>query len=168
MALDNEVMVGLFNDHQTALMRYATRRVGIGAAPDIVADTFTVAFRHNAPPPDALPWLYAIARNVIRNQVRGSTRAAARALPHMANVQPDLADDVVERDAVITALRSLTDSAREVLMLVAWEGLSPEQGALAMGCSNAAFRVRLHRARQQLNAAMALPPSIVWTEGATS
>jgi DNA-directed RNA polymerase specialized sigma24 family protein len=43
-------------------MRYATRRVGISSAPDIVADTFTVGFRHDAPPPDPLPWLYAIAR----------------------------------------------------------------------------------------------------------
>jgi hypothetical protein len=41
--------------------------------------------------------------NVIRNQVRGHSRATARTLALTATTQPDLADDVVERDAVIAA-----------------------------------------------------------------
>jgi RNA polymerase sigma-70 factor, ECF subfamily len=165
MALNDEVMIALFNDHQTALMRYAARRVGISSAPDIVADTFTVAFRYDAPPPDPLPWLFTIARNVIRNQVRGNRRASARSFLPTAVHQPDLADDVVERDAVIAALRSLSDNAREAIMLVAWEGLTPEQAATAMGCSTATFRVRLHRARRQLSDAITLPASITFVEG---
>ena len=48
------------------------------------------------------------------------------------------------------ALRGLTEHEREALLLVAWDGFSPRDAAVAAGCSNAAFRVRLHRARRQI------------------
>jgi RNA polymerase sigma-70 factor, ECF subfamily len=154
MALTDETMVAMFNDHQPALMRYAVRRVGVAAAPDIVADAFAVAFQHRTTPANALPWLYAIARNLIRNHVR----AEARALPRFGVAhQPDPADDIVERDALLGALRSLPETSREVLMLVAWEGLEPADAATVLGCSAAAFRVRLHRARRQLADATSVP-----------
>jgi RNA polymerase sigma-70 factor (ECF subfamily) len=34
-------------------------------------------------------------------------------------------------------------------LLVAWEGLDPTCAARVAGCSSAAFRVRLHRARRK-------------------
>jgi RNA polymerase sigma-70 factor, ECF subfamily len=154
MALTDDAMVAMFTDHQTALMRYAVRRVGMAAAPDIVADAFAVAFQHRTTPTNPLPWLYAIARNLIRNHMR----AEARSLPRYGVAhQPDPADDVVERDAIVEALRSLPETSREVLMLVAWEGLEPGDAAAVLGCSAAAFRVRLHRARRQLADAIAIP-----------
>ncbi|MFC7585667.1 RNA polymerase sigma factor [Nonomuraea antimicrobica] len=42
-----------------------------------------------------------------------------------------------------------------MLILVAWHGLSPKEVAHVIGCSSAAFRVRLHRARKRLKQAMA-------------
>jgi RNA polymerase sigma-70 factor (ECF subfamily) len=49
-----------------------------------------------------------------------------------------------------SALASLTDHEREALLLVAWDELSAGDAARVAGCSTAAFRVRLHRARQRV------------------
>jgi DNA-directed RNA polymerase specialized sigma24 family protein len=44
----------------------------------------------------------------------------------------------------------LTPADQEVLRLVAWDDLTPDQASRVLGCSPGAFRVRLHRARQRL------------------
>ena len=67
----------------------------------------------------------------------------------------DPSDLVSDRDAWVRALGTLSESDRETLMLVAWEGLDNTDAASALGCSAAAFRVRLHRARSRLEAAVA-------------
>jgi RNA polymerase sigma-70 factor, ECF subfamily len=163
MGLNEDAMATMFADHHTALMKYAVRRVGPAAAPDIVADAFAIAFQHRTTPEHPLPWLYAIARNLIRNHARTAARSLRLADPTSS---PDLAEGIVERDALVRALRSLPEKSREVLMLVAWEGLEPADAAVVLGCSAAAFRVRLHRARQQL-AAAASPPAIDHIAGVT-
>jgi RNA polymerase sigma-70 factor, ECF subfamily len=43
---------------------------------------------------------------------------------------------------------------RELLLLIAWEGLEPSQTARVLGCSRNAPAVRLHRARKRLAAAL--------------
>ena len=48
------------------------------------------------------------------------------------------------------ALAALSERDREVLLLVAWEDLSPALAARALGVTQAAFRVRLHRSRRRL------------------
>jgi RNA polymerase sigma-70 factor (ECF subfamily) len=62
----------------------------------------------------------------------------------------DVADVVADRDLVVRALQTLPELSREALMLTAWEGLVPAEAAQVIGISPAAFRVRLHRARRQL------------------
>jgi RNA polymerase sigma-70 factor (ECF subfamily) len=55
------------------------------------------------------------------------------------------------------AVASLSPREREALLLVAWEGLASDRAARAAGCSPAAFRVRLHRARRRVAAQLADP-----------
>lgn len=57
----------LFEAHHDAVMRYVVRCVGRDDAPDLVAETFAVLLRSAERPADPLPWLYAVARNLIRN-----------------------------------------------------------------------------------------------------
>jgi RNA polymerase sigma-70 factor, ECF subfamily len=52
------------------------------------------------------------------------------------------------------ALRTLSESDQQVLMLHAWEGLTGRELGIALDCSTAAASVRLHRARHRLNAAL--------------
>jgi RNA polymerase sigma-70 factor (ECF subfamily) len=54
-------------------------------------------------------------------------------------------------------LSTLPDDDRELLTLVAWEGLTPAQAAGVLGLTPGATRVRLHRARTRLRAALADP-----------
>jgi hypothetical protein len=91
---------------------------------------------------DARPWLYGIARNVLR----AYWRAAAGAGPPAAEDRPaaeeqnDPWDDVVERldsaaraRTLAGAVRALPPGERDVLLLVAWEQLTPAEAAVVLG-----------------------------------
>jgi RNA polymerase sigma-70 factor, ECF subfamily len=71
----------------------------------------------------------------------------------------DVADGVTEKAAMLAALAQLGDDDRELLTLVAWHGLRPAEAARVVGCSTAAYAVRLHRARKRLQQLLA-PPAL--------
>jgi RNA polymerase sigma-70 factor, ECF subfamily len=146
-----------FREHHARLLAFALRRVsGREAAEDVVADTFAVAWRRRDCIPDSpLPWLYAIAANVIADQYRSTRRNhdLGLRLVHEAGSGPpgsDLAEALALRDAFASAFARLSEGEREVLRLVAWDGLDVREASQALGCSQGAFRVRLHRARRKL------------------
>lgn len=67
----------------------------------------------------------------------------------------DGADEVaLERVTVLRALLQLSAEDREALMLSVWDGMSYRSAAKVVGCSTAAFGVRLHRARRRLAAGL--------------
>ncbi|MBE1484606.1 RNA polymerase sigma-70 factor (ECF subfamily) [Plantactinospora soyae] len=141
------------------LLGYALRRVDRPQdAADVVADTFLVAWRRidEIPPDRARPWLFGVARNVMANQHRADRRRADLAerlrqeLSQATVVQPDVPASLG------AAFAALTEGDREVLRLVAWEGLSAEDLAVTLDCSVNAARIRLHRARKRLADALTL------------
>jgi RNA polymerase sigma-70 factor (ECF subfamily) len=92
---------------------------------------------------------------VISNQYRSTRRRRELDLRLMREAGAGVpADDPIDSlDRLVTfgtAFAELSESEREVLRLVAWEGLSTRDAARAFGCSAGAFRVRLHRARRKL------------------
>jgi RNA polymerase sigma-70 factor, ECF subfamily len=146
-----------FRDHYAQVFAFAIRRVsGREIAEDVVADTFAVVWRRRDRIPDrALPWLYAIAGNVIANQFRSTRRRHKldmRLAQETGAVAPgsDPAESLDRRDAFSTAFALLGEPEREVLRLIAWDGLDTRDAARVFGCSPGAFRVRLHRARRKL------------------
>lgn len=160
MSSRDERFTVLFDRTHAALLAYAVRRVADpGDAADVVAETFLVAWRRLDDVPvgdDARPWLFGVARHVLANHYRGERRRHALAdrlredLREVAVPPPDAGGSDVE-----LALRRLPDDDRELLRLVAWEGLARDEIALALGVPRATVRVRLHRARRRLLAAMA-------------
>ncbi|GAA2133334.1 RNA polymerase sigma factor [Actinomadura napierensis] len=133
---------------------YAAARAGRQIADEVVSETFAVAWRRLADVPDPpLPWLLGVARNVLRDGHRAEVRREAftaelaRWAPRPAG---DVAEDVAERLAVVRAMAEIPEGDREILILVAWQGLSPREAARVAACSPAALRVRLHRARKRL------------------
>jgi RNA polymerase sigma-70 factor, ECF subfamily len=155
----------LYADHHAAVYAYAVSRAGRQLADEVVSETFLVAWRRLAEvPAQALPWLLTVARNTACSQFRGSARqrsigAELRAWVTEAELSaPDVADEVAERTAVLAVLAALPEADRELLTLVAWHGLKPAEAARVVGCSTAAYFVRLHRARRRLERAMADPP----------
>jgi RNA polymerase sigma factor (sigma-70 family) len=126
-----------------------------GRADDIVAETYLVAWRrlHDVPADDPLPWLLVVARNLWLNQRRGDRRrlTMVRRLPVPAPVPPPgEPGEPGELAPIRQALASLRPAEQEVLRLIAWDDLTPEQASKLLGCSPGAFRVRLHRARRRL------------------
>ncbi len=124
----------------------------------MVAEVFLSAWRRmDEVPADPLPWLLGIARGVLSNRRRGQDRNAALIARLMSEQLTDQNRDGNELDvALVTALGSLSDSDQELLLLVAWERLSNEQLAKALGLAKGAVAVRLHRARRRLKRAMAI------------
>jgi RNA polymerase sigma-70 factor (ECF subfamily) len=144
----------MFTEHYAAVRGYALRRTSADAAQDAVAETFLVAWRRlDEVPPDALPWLFAVARRVLANQRRAAARSEAlEERLGSTSATPSHEDGADEAEAVRAALGRLSENDREALMLVAWHGLSTARAARAAGCTRTAFGVRLHRARRRLAA----------------
>lgn len=146
-----------FREHYADLLAFALRRVSERhGAEDAVAESFAIAWRRRQSIPDpALPWLYGVTLKVIANQRRSGKRRRnlGRRLAAAAEREPGAADPgdaIGRREAFATAFGRLTGSQQEVLRLVAWDGLDPAAAAAVLGCSEGAFRVRLHRARGRL------------------
>jgi RNA polymerase sigma factor (sigma-70 family) len=147
---------------------YALRRVREPEdAAEVIAETFATLWRRfdRCPQGDELrPWLFGVARRVIANQRRGQRRRSALSERLVTNVDPAAtapADDVPNELA--RAFASLSETDRELLSLIAWEDLTREELAVALGTNRAAVRLRLHRARKRLRDA--LPPRQVRFSG---
>lgn len=158
-----ETFERLYREHAGRVKAYALRRVGSEAAADeVVSDVFLVVWRRlDAVPDDPLPWLLGVARNAVANRYRSERRATALHA-RIADTEPaPVADplgpgDLLDSgDPVVRALAQLPDRDRELLMLVAWEGLEPAQLARVLGVSRGTANVRLHRARRRLATALA-------------
>jgi RNA polymerase sigma-70 factor (ECF subfamily) len=146
-------LASLWNAHYPAVLAYARRRAPEEMANDAASAAFTVLWRRiDEPLDDPLPWLLAVARRELANQRRGEARRRRLGIRARtaAATEPDAADRAVDQAQARAALARLRPDDREVLMLVAWEGLDPTRAATVLGISPAAFAVRLHRARRRL------------------
>lgn len=143
------------------LCRYARHRGLTGPdAEDLVAQTLEIAWRRigEVPSEAALPWLYAVAHNLWRNKVRQDRRRRALLARFRAASPEGAGEDpaCLEPGVLRAALASLSDRDQEVLRLVAWDGLTPAEVAVVLGCNPVAARSRLHRARGRLAAVLGL------------
>jgi RNA polymerase sigma factor (sigma-70 family) len=160
-----ELVGVLYERHARAVFRYLARRAGPPAAEDLLSEVFVTALSVSArvvahDSGSALPWLYGIALNVVRAHFRRQPRAAEVTfdLEMDWDAVDERLDALAERGRLRAALDGLTDSDRELLLLVAWEGLSPAEAAVALGISPVAARTRLHRARKRAKKAFEQVP----------
>ena len=99
-----------------------------------------------------LAWLYAVARRVLANYRRRPQQALVADLG-----APDAIDDadpaeiVTDNALLAEAWRTLAPRDREVLRLVAWEGLSGADLATALGISEGGAAAALSRARSRFD-----------------
>lgn len=148
-------------------------RLGEGAADDITADTFLVAFRSRARfdtgRESARPWLYGIAANLIgrhrRTEVRALRALARTGTDPVAESWTERADHRVSAQAahsqLIGALAALSAGDRNVLLLIAWADLSYQEVADALSVPVGTVRSRLNRARRKVRRAMGSDPTVV-------
>lgn len=152
----------MFEATYPAVVRYARHRGLSGQdLEDLVSSTFEVAWRrfHRVPSGDeALPWLLAVALNHVRNHRRrlARDRGLLERLPAPDLDQGAAMSEVSWRE-IRRAMQRLSADERELVMLVAWDGLSPAQAAGVLGVSPGAARTRLHRARTKLGGLLGRP-----------
>jgi RNA polymerase sigma-70 factor (ECF subfamily) len=144
----------IYSEHREAVRAYVRRRAPEDVVDDVVSETFVVCLRKiDRVPDEALPWLYAVARKTLANERRRRARRAPAEV--FVASDPALAGD----GALVAAFASLGERDREVLRLIAWEGLSSAAAAAVLGCSNVACRVRYHRAKSRLASRLAAAAS---------
>jgi RNA polymerase sigma factor (sigma-70 family) len=162
-----DAFVEVVSRHELAVHAFLSRRAGPQVAADLLGEVWVRAFAGRAgydpAYPDARPWLFGIARNVLRAHWRSrqnaspADRVTAKCAADPADPAEDPWDEVIDRldsagqaHALAAAIRALPPAERDVLLLVAWEQLTPAQAARALGVPAGTARSRLHRARAAL------------------
>lgn len=155
----------VFDRHFAAVFRFAERRVGPDQAGEVASETLTRAFArrgsYRPDVPDALPWLYGIASNLVLHERRRFVRylaAVERAAVEVGVAEQDGGLAAADRrlDApgewacMRSALLALGDTDRELVLLVAWDDLSYEDAAAVLGLPVGTVRSKLHRAKARL------------------
>ncbi len=153
-----DAFVEVARRHEVAIHGYLARRAGRQAADDLLSEVWLRAFAarsgYDTGYGDARPWLYGIARNVLREHWRTSSGDEPAAIRE-TRVDPwddinDQLDSAEQARAAMLAVRALPAAEREILLLVAWEQLSPAEAAKVLGVPQGTARSRLHRARATL------------------
>jgi RNA polymerase sigma-70 factor (ECF subfamily) len=161
-AADSPGRIGiLFDRHAMAVHRYLSRRVGRSHADDLLADVFVVALDARArvvphQSGSALPWLYGVAKNVVRAHLRRGQ--PLNVTEGATTVDWDAIDErldaTAQGDRLRAVLAALSGDDCELLLLIAWERLTPAEAAEALGLTPVAARSRLHRARRRAQATL--------------
>jgi RNA polymerase sigma-70 factor (ECF subfamily) len=155
----------IFDRHFDAVHAYVQRRVGPDLADELSAQTFLVAFDKRAgydpAQPDARPWLFGIATNLVRRHHRDEVRQLRAYARSAADPVLDAFDGVEARLDASKMRRELVDALSRVpaeeldaLLLYAWAELSYPEIARALEIPTGTVRSRLSRARARLRAAL--------------
>jgi RNA polymerase sigma-70 factor (ECF subfamily) len=129
-------------------------------AEDLTTQTFLQAYRHferaqresNGRP--LRPWLIRIAHNLAANYYRDRSRKPTAVLDGMEVGEPHDTEDLVvgreEAVAVLEGVRSLPEDRREALIMRFALGMDNREIARALGRTDGATKVLIHRAIKQL------------------
>lgn len=154
----------LFERHAGRIYNYCFRRTADWAlAEDLTSTTFLLAWRSRGQEQlqaeSALPLLYGIATNVLRNRRRSLKRGreAFARLPLPRVEEPDFAEEAATRVDDQSAMRELLmlfsrlpRREQDVMALCEWSELSYEDAAVALGIPIGTVRSRLARGRRRL------------------
>ena len=140
--------IAVHRDSYPRVYKYVRRRVeSPELAEELAADVFRVVWQkwHDQPHAD-IAWLLTVARNLIGNAYRSRDRLVA--LQAKLRASAELRSGAESEDLVVhDAMAALRDSERDILQLAYWDELSVAEIAGVLQCSEAAAKVRLHRAR---------------------
>jgi RNA polymerase sigma-70 factor (ECF subfamily) len=159
---DRDAFGELFSRHRDRLWAVAVRTLGDpDKAADALQDAMIAAFRRAGSfrgDSAVTTWLHRVVVNacldlVRRQRVRAAEplpAAPARGLVRASPPAPDPAEQLTERTAVLTALRSLPIEQRQAIVLVDMEGYSVAEAAQILDCAPGTVKSRCARGRARL------------------
>jgi RNA polymerase sigma factor (sigma-70 family) len=152
----------LFERHVQAVWNYCYRLTASRSlAEDVSAETFYIAWRRRKSMTlvgdNALPWLYTVAANLVRNEDRRITRFGRAVRRVRLEVVPDHAEQVTAQVAgeqrlreVLAAVARLPKAERRVVELCLLGDLSTSDAAEVLGIAESTVRAHVSRARARL------------------
>ena len=159
----------IFDRHFEAVHAYLQRRIGRDLADELAAETFLTAFdiraRYDVSRPDARPWLFGIATNLLHRHRRQELRELRAYARSAADPVLDAFDGIEARiDAsnarrkLVEVLAAIPSEELDALLLFAWADLSYAEIGQALEIPTGTVRSRLSRARARLRAALEAEP----------
>ena len=154
---DHDAFEILYRRYARPVLALAQRRLGdAGRAEDALQEAFVSVWRSASTyRPDrgaATTWLYAVARNAIAD--RGRRRQELPAEPSDQPSSDAGPDELAEREwlrwRVHSALESLNESERELIVLAYWGGLSQSEIADRLGIPLGTVKTRTRTALSRL------------------
>ena len=159
----------LYRSHLRDVYSYAYYRVGNHHdAEDLTEQTFLQAYRHferaqrESRGRPLRPWLIRIAHNLAANLYRDRSRRPSAPLEDTASLPAvhateDLAEGREELGRVLAAVEQLPEDRREALIMRFALGMDNREIARALGRTDGATKVLLHRAIRQLEGMVSEP-----------
>jgi len=134
----------LVDEHFGRVAAYLLSRTDRDSAAEALARTLEVVWqRLEDVPSEPLPWLFGVARRVLSDQWRAQGRrdalmvrlTEAEDMRHRERVheREEGVDAALDRLVAVHALNGLADSEREVLLLIAWDGLTAREASRVLG-----------------------------------
>ncbi|MDX3309219.1 RNA polymerase sigma factor [Streptomyces sp. NPDC054884] len=142
------------------LHRYLVRRADAHVVDDVLSETLLVLWRRiedvpglgagvTVDPDAVLPWCYGVVRGCLSN-ARRADRRRLRLVERLTRTRDVLPTPPADHTDLHAALDGLGPLDREVVLLWAWEELTPRQIAEVTGMTSNAVSIRLHRAKKKL------------------
>ena len=151
-----------YRDHLRDVYSYSYYRVGNHHdAEDLTEQTFLQAYRHfekalaESDGRPLRPWLIRIAHNLAANLYRDRSRKPQTALDSVAEPEglhttEDLVEGREELREILEGVQQLPDDRREALIMRFALGMDNKEIARALGRTDGATKVLIHRAIKQL------------------
>ncbi len=161
---DDAAFAAVYDKIAPRLYGYLLRQTRERArAEDLVQQTMLHIHRARSrfiPGAEVTPWAFAIARRLLLDGLRRAKREGtpAEGDPDSAFASDDAADDVVQARGlgarIAAILAKIPESQRGAFELLKHEGLTGAEAAEVLGATQAAVKLRAHRAYEALRAAL--------------
>ncbi|MGX6449303.1 RNA polymerase sigma factor [Patulibacter sp. S7RM1-6] len=164
----------LYRSHLRDVYSFAYYRVGNHHdAEDLTEQTFLQAYRHferalrESDGRPLRPWLIRIAHNLAANHFRDRSRRPQTSIDdddsttvlRATHTTEDLVEERDELGRILAAVQQLPDDRREALIMRFALGMDNREIARAMGRSDGATKVLIHRSIKQLEGLVASTPT---------
>lgn len=163
---DTAALAQVYDDFYDRIYRYVYGYIGqVGAAEDLTANVFFRLLRAvrdgNSPRSNLSAWLYRVAHNLVVDAFRRKPPEELELAEWLESDEPDpsrTAEQRMQLERVRLALRQLTESQQQVIMLKFFQGMESREVASIMDRSEGAIDALQHRGLRALRKALQQKP----------